>query len=113
MPGQVLTRVLVPANSRVDIMTGTPHEFPDPTGNIITLAAVTEGAAGAGLATFTAGTRQILEDGNLVAVAPGVNPIIPDNTIASGAAGPGERIRAFLINTTGAAAFMTGLVELA
>ncbi len=113
MPGQVLTRVSVPANSRVDIMTGTPHEFPDPMGNIVTFAAVQEGvAAGDGLATLTAGTRQILEDGNLVLVAAGVNPIIPDNVIAKGAAGPGERIRAFLINTSGLAVFMTGLVDL-
>ena len=112
MPGQVLTRVSVPANGRVDIMTGTPHEFPDQMGNIVTMAAVSEGAAGSGLATLTAGTRQILEDGNLVAVAAGVNPIVPDNVISKGAAGPGERIRAFLINTTGAPVLMTGLVDL-
>ncbi len=113
MPGQVLSRVSVPANGRVDVMTGTPHEFPDPMGNIITMAAVTESAVGGtGLGTLTAGTRQILEDGNLTAVALGVNPIIPDNVIARGAAGPGERIRAFLINTTGAAVFMTALVDL-
>ncbi len=113
MPGQVLTRVSVPANARVDIMTGTPHEFPDPMGNIITAAAVSEGAAGSGLLTLTAGTRQILEDGNLLAVpVAGTNPIIPDNVVARGAAGPGERIRAFLVNTTGAAVIMTGLVDL-
>ncbi len=112
MPGQVITRVQVPANARVDVMTGTPHEFPDSTGNIVTMAAVQEAAAGAGLVTLTAGTRQILEDGNLVAVAAGVNPIIPDNVVAKGFAGPGERIRAFLINTTGAPVFMTALVDL-
>ncbi len=112
MPGQVLTRVSVPANARVDIMTGTPHEFPDPMGNVITMAAVTEGAAGSGLGTLTAGTRQILEDGNLQIVVAGNNPVIPDNVISRGAAGPGERIRAFLINTTAAAVLMTGLVDL-
>ncbi|MEE8551612.1 MAG: hypothetical protein V3T08_10205 [Gemmatimonadota bacterium] len=113
MPGQVLTRVSVPANSRVDIMTGTPHEFPDPMGNIVTAAAVTEGAAGSGLLTLSGGTRQILEDGNLLAVPViGTNPIIPDNTVARGAIAPGERIRAFLINTTGAPVIMTGLVDL-
>ena len=113
MPGQVLTRVSVPANSRVDIMTGTPHEFPDPAGNVIRAAAVSEGAAGSGQLTLSAGTRQILENGNLTApVAAGTNPVIPDNTVGSGFASPGERIRAFLINTTGAAVFMTGLVDL-
>ncbi len=114
MPGQVLTRVSVPANSRVDIMTGTPHEFPDPQGNRIRLAAISEGAAGSGLASLKAGTREILDEGNITApVTPGNNPVIPDNLIASGVAAPGERIRAFLINTTGAAVFMTGLVDLA
>lgn len=112
MPGQVLSRVLVPANARVDVMTGTPHEFPDPMGNVVTVAAVSEGAAGSGNLTLTAGTRQILEDGNLSLVAAGVNPVIPDNVVARGAAGPGERIRAFLINTTGAGVLMTALVDL-
>lgn len=113
MPGQVLTRVSVPANARVDVMTNTPHEFPDPTGNIVTVAAVAESAlGGTGLATVTAGTRQILEDGNLTAVALGINPVIPDNVVARGAAGPGERIRVFLINTTGGPILMTALVDL-
>ena len=112
MPGQVLTRVLVPANARVDVMTNTPHEFPDPMGNIVTVAAVQEGAAGAGLTTGTAGTRQILEDGNLPVAVAGTNPTIPDNVVARGAAGPGERIRVFLINTTVAAVEMTALVDL-
>ena len=82
-------------------------------GNIITVAAVSEGAAGSGLVTVTAGTRQILEDGNLLAVpVAGTNPIIPDNVVARGAAGPGERIRVFLINTTVGIVEMTALVDL-
>jgi len=113
MPGQVLTRVSVPANGVVDVMTGTPHEFPDPGGNVITVAAVSEGAAGSGTLTLNAGTRTILEAGNLLApVTAGVNPVIPDNVVARGAAMPGERIRAQLNNTTGAAVIMTALVDL-
>lgn len=114
MPGQVLTRVTVPANGSVDVMTGTPHEFPDPGGNIITVAAVSEGAAGSGLLTLAGGTRTILENGNLLApVTAGVNPVIPDNVVARGAVMAGERIRAILQNTTGAGVVMTALVDLA
>lgn len=112
MPGQVLDRISVPANSRVDIMTGTPHEFPDAQGNIVTMAAVTEGAAGSGLGSLKAGTREILDEGNLQIATAGNNPVVPDHVIARGAAAPGERIRAFLINTTGAPVIMTGLVDL-
>ena len=114
MPGQVLERFQVAANGRHDVMTGTPHEFPDPRGNRITVAAVTEGAAGSGQLSVLAGTRQILENGNLTLVAvAGTNPIIPDNKVAQGGALPGERIRVFLINTTGAPVWMSALVDLA
>ena len=113
MPGQVLRRVSVPANGTVDVMTGTPHEFPDAIGNKVTVAAVSEGAASSGQLTLAFGTKQILETGNLTApVVVGTNPVIPDNVVASGAALPGERIRSILINTTGAAVFMTALVDL-
>lgn len=113
MAGQVLSRVSVPANGRVDVMTGTPHEFPDARGNKVTVAAVSEGAAGSGQMLLSFGTRTILENGNLTApVAAGTNPIIPDNRIGSGGALPGQRIRAFLINTTGAPVLMTALVDL-
>lgn len=114
MPGQVLLRVSVPANGRIDVMTGTPHEFPDARGNRITVAAVAEGAnPGDGQCTVMAGTRTILENGNLTGpVAAGTNPIVPDNKIATGGALPGERIRCFLINTSGLAAWMTALVDL-
>ncbi len=113
MPGQVLDRVLVPANGRVDVMTGTPHEFPDPGGNAVTVAAITEGGAGSGTLTLSSGTRTILESGNLTLTAvPGTNPIIPDNVVARGAALPGERIRVFLENTTGLPVEMTALVDL-
>ncbi len=112
MPGQVLTRVSVPGNGRIDVMTGTPHEFPDPGGNAITVAAVTEGAAASGTLTLSSGTRTILESGNLTVAALGINPVIPDNVVARGAALPGERIRVFLENTLGGATIMTALVDL-
>lgn len=108
---QILSRVTVPANGRTDIVTGTPHEFPGPAK--ITVAAVTEGAAGSGQVSVFAGTRTILENGNLtLAAAAGNNPLIPDNVVASGVVRPGERLRVPLINTTGAAVVMTGLVDI-
>lgn len=110
MPGQVLTSVAVPANGRTDIMTGTPHEFPDITGNKVTVAAVSEAAGGQVQLSF--GTNIVLEEGRATLVAANINPIIPDNVVASGPALPGERIRVFLINTTGAPITMTGLVDL-
>lgn len=119
MPGQVLRRVSVPANDRLDIMTGTPHEFPDRRGNRITVAAVTEGGPASGTCTLMAGTKTILEAGNIGLaghVNPaiiGINPVIPDDKIGFGGALPGERIRCFLTNTTGLAVIMTGLVDLA
>ena len=114
MPGQVLARVAVPANGQVDVMTGTDFEYPDPGGNAITVAAVTEGAAGSGLITLAAGTRRVIERGNLrLEATPGLNPVIPDDVVARGAAMPGERIRVLLINTTGAPVNMTALVDLA
>lgn len=113
MPGQVLDRVSVAANGRTDVMTGTAHEFPDAQGNVVTVAAVSEGAAGSGTCTVTVGTRTILEAGNLWAPATaGHNPTIPDHVVARGVALPGERIRVFLNNTTGAAVIMTALVDL-
>lgn len=111
MPGQVLQSVAVPANARVDIMTGTPHEFPDVRGNKVTLAAVSEAAGG--FCTMSFGSKMILEEGRLTTVAANINPVIPDNTISAGGALPGERIRVFLINTTGAPVQMTALVDLA
>ena len=111
MPGQVLPSVLVPANGRVDVMTGTPHEFPDARGNKITVAAVSEAAGGQCTVSF--GSKLILEEGRLTLVGANVNPVIPDNTIAAGGALPGERIRVFLINTTGAGVQMTALIDLA
>jgi len=88
MPGQVVERVSVAANARTDVMTGTPHEFPDAQGNVVTVAAVTEGAAGSLTCTVTVGTRSILEAGH-------VN-------------GPVT----FLQNTTGGAIVGTALVDL-
>lgn len=112
MPGQVLQSVLVPANGRVDVMTGTPHEFPDaPRGNRVTVAAVSEAAGGQITVSF--GSKIVLEEGRLTTVAANINPVLPDNTVASGGALPGERLRVFLINTTGAGVQMTALVDLA
>lgn len=110
MGGQVLASQSVPANSRVDVMTGTPHEFPDARGNRVTVAAVSEAAGGQ--ATVSFGSKLILEEGRLTLVGANVNPVIPDDVIASGGALPGERVRVFLINTTGAAVVMTALVDL-
>jgi hypothetical protein len=110
MGGQVLQAVSVPANSRVDIMTGTPHEFPDARGNRVTVAAVSEAAGGRITVSF--GSKMILEEGRLTLVGANVNPVIPDNVVGSGGALPGERIRVFLINTTGAAVVMSALVDL-
>jgi len=113
MPGQVVERVSVAANARTDVMTGTPHEFPDAQGNVVTVAAVTEGAAGSLTCTVTVGTRSILEAGHVNGpVTAGFGPVLPDNVIARGVALPGERIRVFLQNTTGGAIVGTALVDL-
>ena len=110
MGGQVLIAPIVAANARVDIMTGTPHEFPDARGNRVTVAAVSEAAGGQVTVSF--GSKLILEEGRATLVGANVNPVIPDNIVAAGGAMPGERIRVFLINTTGAPITMSALVDL-
>lgn len=112
MPGQVMASVLVPANGRTDIMTGTPHEFPDAGGNIVTVAAGTEGAALSGTLTVSSGTRTIMEAGTLTILAAGIMPIMRDQLMSRGVAMQGERIRVFLENTTGAPVQMSALVDL-
>ncbi len=109
MPG-VLRSFIVPANGETDALADTEYDFPEGDGQVYAFAAVSE-AAGL-LFDVTFGSRNMMRGGRLSLVAPGVNPILPDNLILRDAALAGEKVRAVLRNTTGAALVGTVLIDL-
>ena len=82
MGGQVVKRVTLAAGATSDVMTGTPHEYPDARGNKLTVAGVTNTVGGT--VTVQAGTRIIAEDVALTVAGANVMPVIPDNVVAVG-----------------------------
>lgn len=106
----VAVRQSVPANSEVDVIAGTPYEFPGPAGNVYTVYAVTEGAGVVLDVEF--GSKVLARGTPLTLVGANIAPRTDQDMRVREGALPGEKVRCVLRNTTGAAVVASALVDI-